>query len=76
MGKYYYVDTDYFFGNFFEPKWALICGELGEDGEKDVSTEEVVMWRKWEQGEGDLDFEELESAMTEELGFVPDYEIN
>ena len=85
MEKYYWLDTDYFYGNFFEPKWALVCGQLDEDGEKDRDTEEVVVWgawpdadewNDWNSGDGVLGLEKVDEAIFTELGFLPDYDIN
>lgn len=81
--KYYWLDTEFNYGDFSVPKCALIRGEL-EDGDKDRNSEEVVAWTTYEDigielGE-DADENDAETKIDKwiesELGFVPDYEIN
>ena len=75
--NYYWIDTDYHYGDFDVKKWALIRGDFTEDGKKDRDSEEVVVWG--EQPDTD-DIEEawrlVDEAIEAEIGFVPDYEVN
>lgn len=78
MAEYYYwFDTTYIFGDYNEPKWALWRGELTEDGKKDRKTETVVIW-DYVPDTDDLDelWEITDRKIEEELGFLPDYEVN
>lgn len=82
---YYWIDTDFHYGDFAVPKFALIRGEWGEDG-KDRETEEVILWAADEDVEGlteaqesddmTLAWELIDKYIEKELGFLPDYEIN
>ena len=45
---YYWLDTEFNYGDFSVPKCALIRGERDEDGEKDRCTEEVIAWTAYE----------------------------
>lgn len=83
---YYWLDTEFNYGDFSVPKCALIRGERDEDGEKDRSTEEVVAWTAYEDigvvilsgedyDEDDTE-EKIDKWIESELGFIPDFEIN
>lgn len=76
-GFYYWVDTNYLFGDYRVKKWALYRGELTEDGKKDRDTEEVVVWDAVPETD---DFDEawrlLDETIESELGFLPDYDVN
>ena len=81
---YYWLDTEFNYGDFSVPKCALIRGERDEDGEKDRNTEEVVAWTTYEDLEIELgedadenDTEEkIDKWIESEIGFVPNYEVN
>ena len=82
--NYYWLDTEFNYGDFSVPKLAFICGEFDEDGEKDRTSEEVVAWTTCEDlgielgedaDENDTE-EKIDKWIESELGFVPDYEIN
>ena len=62
----YYLDPCFNYGDFSESKWALFRSEAGDDDR------ELVMWRCWKT-DGEIDFDEIDEAIKEELGFVPDY---
>ncbi len=77
---YYWLDTNYYTGN---GDWALIRGEIDEDGEKARWTEEAVVTGNFsdtaeELGteDNDLIWAETNRIIEQELGFLPDYEIN
>lgn len=75
---YYWFDTDYTYGDYSVPKFALIRGEL-VDGEKDRDTEEVILWSSYEDAGVDPKSEDwagIDAYIESELGFLPDYEIN
>lgn len=82
---YYWLDTNYYYGDYSVPKCALIRGERDEDGEKDRCTEEVIAWTAYEDigievpSEDNQEvslWEKIDKWIESELGFVPDYEIN
>jgi len=83
---YYWLDTEFNYGDFNVPKCALIRGERNEDGDKDRNSEEVVAWTTYEDigveilsGEdydGNDTEEKIDKWIESELGFVPEYEIN
>lgn len=74
---YYWIDTDYHYGDYSVKKWAMIRGELTEDGEKDRDTEEVIAWGEQPYTD-DIDeaWRLTDEAIVKELGFLPDYEVN
>jgi hypothetical protein len=81
---YYWLDNNYYYGDFSVPKFALVRGELNE-GEKDRETEEVILWAAYESVDGlteamanddaDLMLELIDQYIEKELGFLPEYEI-
>lgn len=77
---YYWLDTDYHYGDFSVPKFSLTRGELDEDGNKIRDTEEIILWSSYEDlGVDDLsdyDTSLIDKYIYDELGFLPDYEIN
>lgn len=76
-GYYYWLDTEYLFGDYSVKKWALMRGEFTEDGEKDRDTEEVLTWGNIPDTD-DMDeaWNQIDEAIEAKLGFVPDYEVN
>lgn len=78
--KYYWLDTDYHTGDFTVPKFSLIQGEIDEDGQKDRGTEETILICSYADAgidpHGDPDWNEFDSIIEKELGFLPEYEIN
>jgi len=74
---YYWLDTEYLFGDFNVKKWALYRGCRTEDGEKNRDTEEVVVWGEIPDTEDtDEAWSRIDEAITAKLGFLPDYEVN
>ena len=81
---YYWLDNNYYYGDFSVPKFALIRGEL-VDGEKDREMEEIILWAAYEDVDGlteameaedaDLSQELIDKYIEQELGFLPEYEI-
>ena len=81
---YYWLDNNYYYGDFSIQKFALVRGELNE-GEKDRETEEVIMWVAYESVDGlaeamanddaDLMLELIDQYIEKELGYLPEYEI-
>ena len=72
----YWLDTEFYYGDFSEKKFALHKVDLDEDGDE---TDEVVMWGFWRDIEGEDENSQdvsLNAAIEKELGFVPEYEIN
>ena len=79
MKYYYWLDTNFHYGNFNVPKFALYRMEL-TDGAKDRDTEEIILWAAYEDLEiEDLTTEDLakkvDKYIEEKLGFLPDYEV-
>lgn len=74
---YYWLDTNYHYGDFSVPKFALYRGYRNGDGRKDRSTEEVILWGEWYdvELEGGEWYDGVDSLIEEELGFLPEYEI-
>ena len=86
LADYYWLDTEYNFGDFDVKKCALMRGKRDRNGEKDRDTEEVVAWTAYEDigievpsGE-DCDAsdaeERIDNWIEEELYFLPEYEVN
>lgn len=77
---YYWLDTDYHYGDFSVPKFALTRGELDEEGNKIRDTEEIILWSSYEDlgidDISDYDTSLIDKYIYNELGFLPDYEIN
>ena len=81
MKKYYYW-IDLYSTEFF----TLYKGELDADGEKDRDTEEEVICCRYSDidvnphpetdEELSANWKKIDSYITEQLGFLPDYEIN
>ena len=83
MSKYYYwMDTNYCRGDYNVLKFALIRGEIVE-GEKDRTSEEIILWAVYEDVPGYPEDDNCEDAwnaidayIEEKLGFLPEYEVN
>ena len=81
---YWWIDTDFHYGDFTEPKIALYCMEKDEDGCKDTDTEERILWAAYsdipgcEEAGDDPEkmWEAVDAYIMSELGYVPDYDIN
>lgn len=84
MTYYYWFETEYHYGDYSVPKFALIRGRRGDDGIKERDTEEVILWAAYEDVPGytgssdslETDCEAINAYIEKELGFLPDYEIN
>lgn len=74
---YYWLDTEYLFGDYSVKKWALMRGKFTDDGERDRDTEEVLTWGEIPETE-DMNeaWNQIDEAIEAKLGFVPDYEVN
>ena len=89
MGKYYYwIDTDYHYGDFSVSKFACFRGEIVNE-EKDRNSEECLFWEEYKNldgydecvtgyGEGDAEraWKLIDEYIKNKLGFLPDYEVN
>ena len=89
MEKYYYwIDTDYHYGDFSVPKFAFFRGEI-VDEEKDRNSEKCLFWEEYKNLDGydecvteygDVDTERawklIDEYIKSKLGFLPDYEVN
>ena len=79
---YYWFDTDYNYGDFCNPKWALFRGEYDENRKKDRTTEEVILWGAWDDFDGDdeehidVRWDDVDNYIERTLGFLPEYEVN
>lgn len=82
---YYWLDTDFHYGDFNEPKFALFRIDM-PDGVKDKETEQLILWSAYSDLDG---YDEAEAAedyegacriiddyITNSIGFLPDYEVN
>lgn len=78
MEEYYWIDLDYH--ACAVPAFALIKGYRDADGEKLRATEDIVFWETYENigvfDDDDMWQSKVEKVIIEELGFLPDYEIN
>ena len=86
LESYYWLDTEYNFGDYNVKKCALIRGKRDRNSDKDRDTEEVVAWTAYEDigievlsGE-DFDANDTDDKINNwiegELYFLPEYEIN
>ena len=81
---YWWLDTEFNYGDFEVKKFALYCMVLDEDGCIDHDTEERILWAAYEDvpgymeawDDGDRMLEALDAYIMDQLGFVPDYDIN
>ena len=81
---YWWIDTEFHYGDFFEPKFALFCMERDEDGHKDEDTEECFFWAAYEDvpgfkdadGDDQAQWDAVDAFITDKLGFLPDYDVN
>lgn len=75
--RYYWIDTDFHYGDFSVPKFALFGGKL-VDGVKDRDTEELLFWSAYEDLDGSDadDWKAIDDWIIDKLGFLPDYEVN
>lgn len=83
MKERYWFQTEYLAGDFSQEKWALHKVTEDEDGEED---DEIILWKFYDDMEGYRDAVEREDidemwkitdeCIKEELGFLPDYEVN
>ena len=76
---YYWIDTNYYYGDYAVPKFAVIRGEFTEEGTKDRDTEVVILWAAYEDADINpetADFDQLDAFIESKLGFLPEYEIN
>lgn len=79
---YYWVDCDYH--GCAVPAFALIRGLLDEeDGQKLRETEEVIFWSTYEDlgvdptaDDVQPGWDKMDEFIREQIGFLPDYEIN
>ena len=81
---YYWIDTEFLHGDS-TLKFALYRGEY-EDGKKNRETEEVILWKAYEDVDGvaeavkdgniNLGWDLIDEYIKDKLGFLPDYEIN
>lgn len=81
MGKYYWIDTEYNYGDYHDKKFALICGTVDEDGKKDRETEEVILWAAYndlgiDPYSDSPEWDKIDRYIEGKLGFLPDYEVN
>ena len=86
LESYYWLNTEYLYGDYSVPKCSIVRGKYDKYGDKDRDTEEVLEWTEYEDigitvlsGEdfdpNDAD-EKTNSWIREKLYFLPDYEVN
>lgn len=81
MKYYYWLDPEFYYGDFKVPKFALYRMEFSDDTDDGVDrdTEERILWAAYEDlGIEDLttaDYTEIDKYIEEKLGFLPDYDI-
>jgi hypothetical protein len=72
----YWLDTEYNYGDFSVPKWAL--HKVTDDGCSEEE-DEIILWRAYEDTPGypeSTDPEAIDDYIQDELGFLPEYEVN
>ena len=75
---YWWIDTDYHYGDFSEPKFALFCVDKKLDNIMLINTEELILWAAYDDvcdSESD-DWKPIDEYIAKQLGFLPDYDIN
>lgn len=86
LESYYWLNTEYLYGDYSVPKCSIVRGKYDKYGDKDRDTEEVLEWTEYEDigitvlsGEdfdpNDAD-EKTNNWIREKLYFLPDYEVN
>ena len=79
---YYWLDTDYHYGDYSVRKFALIRGYFDEDGEKDRNTEEAVVRGEYDdldlegRAEDEDCYDTIDDYIRSKIACVPDYEVN
>lgn len=79
---YFWIDTDYHYGDYSIPKIAFFMGRRDEDGSKLRETEEVIFWAAYDDIDGvdeadnDIMWDSIDKMIESEFGFVPYYEVN
>ena len=74
----YWIETSYVYGDYSVAKWAL-HKVTEKDGEE---TDEIIVWRVYEDTPGyteddtDAGWKAIDDYITEEIGFLPEYEVN
>ena len=77
-GFYFWLNTDFLFGDYSEPKWAFHCKD------KNTGVDEVILWGAYEDLEAyDPELEnwedlwnEIDQIIENELGYCPNYDVN
>ena len=77
MNKRYWLDPNFYYGDFAIPKFALHEVSFDEDGDE---VDNIILWACWHDFpnfDDDLAFawDTLDSFIEKELGFLPDYEV-
>lgn len=86
LENYYWLNTEFLYGDYSVPKCAIVRGRYDRYGEKDRDTEEVMDWTECEDiditvlsGEdfdaNDAD-DKINNWIREKLYFLPNYEVN
>ena len=81
---YWWMDTDFHYGDFSVPKFALFCMGYDEDGNKDKDTEDRVICAAYEDVPGfneaddftQAQWDAIDAYIISKLGFLPDYDVN
>ena len=79
--EYYWLQTEFNYGDFSIHKFALHKVTIDENGEED---DEVILWSAYEdipdipEDEDDLggSWSAIDSYIESELGFLPEYQVN
>lgn len=77
-GFYFWLNTDFLFGDYSEPKWAFHCRD------KNTGVDKIILWGAYEDLETyDPELEnwedlwnEIDQIIESELGYCPNYDVN
>lgn len=81
MGGYWWLETEYIYGDFSEKKWALHKVAPNEDGEE---VDDIILWKAYSDtpdyphSDEDIDggWAAIDKCIESELGFLPEYDVN
>lgn len=87
-GFYFWLNTDFLFGDYSEPKWAFHCARSDGHGWKKEETDKIILWGLYqdlsaydpERDESDQNWDdlgnEIDQIIESELGYCPNYDVN
>ena len=81
-GYYFWLNTDFLFGDYSIPKWAFHCRD------EKTGVDEVILWGAYQdlnaynpeleesEQDGDEIWDEIDQIIESELGYCPLYDVN